>query len=131
MERAIILPFSVDSTGAILASNDQRLIWQSRVIAAVLTGAGERVFRPQYGGFIKSIIFEPSADADFIIKESVTNTFTSYLQDLTLINIKTSMDSQLATISVTIDYKLPSGQFDQVSVKTGYLTRSGDVLQEL
>jgi phage baseplate assembly protein W len=130
MERAIILPFSVDSTGSILSSNDPRLIWQSRVTAAVLTGVGERIFRPKYGGFIKSILFEPSADADYIIKESVTGTFTSYLPDLTLVNITTSMDSQLSTISVTIDYKLPNGQFDQVSIKTGFLTRSGDVIQE-
>ena len=45
MERTIILPFSVDDSGAILSSNDPKKIWQSRVIAAVMTQFGERVQR--------------------------------------------------------------------------------------
>jgi hypothetical protein len=52
------------------------------------------------------------------------------LTTLKLVDIKTAMDSQLGTLSVTIYYKLPSGEADQVSVKAGYLTRSGDVIQE-
>jgi phage baseplate assembly protein W len=130
MERAIVLPFSIDASGSILSSNDQNKIWQTRVISAVMTEFGERVFRPQYGGSIKASLFESSDSADSNIKRSVTNTFSSYLQALTLENITTAMDSQLGTISVTIYYKLPSGASDQVSVKAGYLTRSGDVIQE-
>jgi phage baseplate assembly protein W len=131
MERAIVLPFSVDASGSILSSNDQNKIWQTRVISAVMTELGERVFRPQYGGSIKSSLFESSDLADANIKKSVASTFTSSLQTLTLSNITTAMDSQLGTISVTIYYKLPSGAYDQVSIKAGYLTRSGDVIRGL
>jgi len=130
MERAIVLPFSLDSSGAILSSSDQNKIWQSRVIAAVMTELGERVFRPQYGGSIKSAMFETTEAADAVVKRSVATTFSSYLETLKLVDIKTAMDSQLGTLSVTIYYKLPSGEYDQVSVKAGYLTRSGDVIQE-
>jgi len=130
MERAIVLPFSVDASGSILSSNDQNKIWQTRVISAVMTELGERVFRPQYGGSIKASLFESSDSADAGIKRSVANTFTSSLQTLTLSNITTAMDSQLGTISVTIYYKLPNGASDQVSIKAGYLTRSGDIIRE-
>ncbi len=130
MERAIVLPFSIDDSGSILSSNSPARIWQSRVIAAVMTQLGERVFRPQYGGTIKSSLFETYDSANAAIKKSVQNTFTSFLQSLKLGDITTSMDSQLGTLSVTIYYQLPSGESDQVSLRTGYLTRSGDVIQE-
>lgn len=130
MERAIVLPFSVDASGSILSSNSQSKIWQTRVISAVITEYGERVFRPQYGGSIRASLFESNDSADANIKKSINNTFTAYLQALTLVNITTAMDSQLGTISVTIYYKLPSGEADQVSIRTGFLTRSGDVIQE-
>ena len=53
-----------------------------------------------------------------------------YLKSLKLQDIQTSMDSQLGTLSVTIYYQLPNGELDQVSLKSGSLTRSGDVIQE-
>jgi len=130
MERAIILPFSVDASGSILSSNDPAKIWKTRVLKAVMTHMGERVFRPKYGGTIKSALFETADSADSLIRISVKTTFTSYLKQLSLIDIKTAMDSQLGTLSVTIYYQLPNGESDQVSIKTGILTRSGDVIQE-
>jgi phage baseplate assembly protein W len=130
MERAIILPFSIDASGSILSSNNQSKIWQSRVIAAVMTHVGERVFRPKYGGTIKSSLFENSDAAVTLVTRSIESTFTSYLNSLRLKDIKTSMDSQSGTLSVTIYYQLPNGELDQVSLKSGLLTRSGDVIQE-
>jgi phage baseplate assembly protein W len=130
MERAIILPFSLDASGSILSSNDQHKIWQSRVIAAVMTHVGERVFRPKYGGTVKSALFEDSAAASTLVTRSIENTFTSYLKSLKLKDIKASMDSQSGTLSVTIYYQLPNGELDHISLKSGSLTRSGDVIQE-
>jgi phage baseplate assembly protein W len=130
MERAIILPFSLDASGSILSSSNPSRIWQSRVIAAVMTHVGERVFRPQYGGTIKASLFENSDAAITLAVRSIESTFTAYLKSLKLKDIKTSMDSQSGTLSVTIYYQLPNGELDQVSLKSGLLTRSGDVIQE-
>ena len=130
MERAMILPFSIDDFGSVLSSNDPKTIWQSRVIAAVMTHFGERIFRPQFGGTIRDAVFENKDSADTLIRRSVESTFSLYLKTLSLKDIQASMDSQLGTISVTIYYTLPSGEKDQVTVKTGYLTRSGDIIQE-
>jgi phage baseplate assembly protein W len=130
MERAIILPFSIDVSGSILSSNDPGKIWKTRVLKAVMTHLGERVFRSKYGGTVKSALFETPDSADNEVRTSIKTSFTLYLQALKLIDIKTAMDSQLGTLSVTIYYQLPSGEADQVSIKTGVLTRSGDVIQE-
>ena len=130
MERAITLPFSINESGGISSSSDPRLIWQSRVTAAVLTELGERVMRPTFGGRIQSSVFETPNSAAIAIKSSVQETFGSYLQDLILNSVNSTMDPQLGTLNVTIDYTLPSGQKDQLTVKTASLTRSGDITQE-
>lgn len=130
MERAIVLPFSVDASGSILSSNEPSTIWKTRVISAVMTELGERVFRPQYGGSIQASLNETQQTANTIIRSSVEKSFSTSLQALTLVDINVLMDSHLGTISVTIYYTLPSGESDEVSVKSGYLTRSGEIIQE-
>ena len=130
MERAIVLPFSVDSSGTILSSNDQRVIWQSRVTSAVLTQIGERVFRPEYGGNIQGAVFQTLDDAASLAAASVQEVFGLYLKALVLDKVQTSLNQQEGTISLTIDYTLPNQDKGQVSLKTGTLNRSGDVIQE-
>ena len=130
MERAIILPFSVDASGSILSSNDQKQIWQSRVTAAVMTEIGERVFLPNYGGTIKSALFESDADAAISIADSVKAVFNRYLTNLVLNNVSTNINQQEGVLSVTIDYALPNKDKAQVSFKTGVFDRTGNVIQE-
>lgn len=130
MERAIILPFSIDESGSIYSSNDQRKIWQSRVISAVMTELGERVFRPRYGGRVKASLFEISDEAISLVTNTVSSVFTSFLQALILRDVQVVMDSQSTVLNVTIYYTLPNGEQDEVSVKTGFLTLSGDITQE-
>jgi len=130
MERAIILPFSVDSSGSILSSNDQKAIWQSRVVTAVMTEIGERVFRPQYGGTVKSSLFETDSDAINTVASSVRDVFNKYLTSLVLNKVSGAIDQQEGVLSVTIDYTLPNREKAQVSFKTGVLDRTGNVIQE-
>lgn len=130
MERAMSLPFSVDESGSILSSADPRRIWQSRVIAAVMTQIGERVFRPQFGGVINQALFETPEAGEAILRDSIQSVFSSYLKALALTNIEVVMDFQSSTLNSTIYYTLPSGEKTQVALKTGTLTRSGDTTQE-
>jgi len=130
MERAITLPFSIDESGSVLSSNDPRVIWQSRVIAAVMTELGERVFRPSYGGTINSSVFETEEMAKGMVVSSISSVFGSYLTSLSLIKVESSMDSQFGALTVTIYYTLPNNQEDQVTVKTGTVNRSGEITQE-
>jgi len=130
MERAIILPFSIDESGSIYSSNDPKKIWQSRVIAAVMTQLGERVQRPRYGGTVKSALFENAEEASVMVESTVSSVFSSFLPQLTLNQVQAVMDAQSSLLNVTIYYTLPSGQEDEVSVKTGTLTRAGEITQE-
>ena len=129
-ERSIVLPFSVDDSGSILSSSDQRVIWQTRVTAAVMTQIGERVFRPEYGGNIKRSLFETDVNAQNIAEASVREVFTKFLTSLVLDNVSSAIDPQEGTLSITINYTLPNQDKGQVQLTTGALTRSGDVTLE-
>jgi phage baseplate assembly protein W len=130
VERAIILPFSVDASGSILSSNNQATIWQSRVIAAVMTEMGERLFRPDFGGTIKDSLFQSSIDAENMVQESVVSVFSKFLNSLVLDKVTPSIDQQSGVLSITIDYTLPNQDKAQAVLTTATLTRSGDVIQE-
>lgn len=130
VERAIILPFSVDDSGSILSSNNQATIWQSRVIAAVMTEMGERLFRPDFGGTIKDSLFQSSIDAESMVQESVVSVFSKFLNSLVLDKVTPSIDQQSGVLSITIDYTLPNQDKAQAVLTTATLTRSGDVIQE-
>jgi phage baseplate assembly protein W len=130
MERAIVLPFSIDESGSIYSSNDQRKIWQSRVITAVMTHVGERVFRLNYGGTVRDSLFENADTAGDIVRGTVRSVFSSLLPKLVLNNVDTVMDYELGILDVTIYYALPNGDKDEVTVRTATLSRSGDVIQE-
>ena len=130
MERAIVLPFSIDESGSVYSSSDPKKIWQSRVIAAVMTQFGERVFRPRYGGDIKSAVFENLDEAGAIIQGQVSNIFVSFLPELKLGKVTIVMDPELGTLNVTIYYALPNQDNDEVTLRTGYISRSGDIIQE-
>lgn len=130
LERAIVLPLSVDDSGSILSSNDPKAIWQSRVATAVLTNLGERVFRPDYGGEIQDALFQTDADAATAAANSVRDVFVRVLSSLELLDVYATIDQQNGTLSLTIDYTTPSQDRAQITLTTGTLTRSGDVIQE-
>ena len=130
IERAIVLPFSVDGSGSILSSNNQASIWQSRVTSAVMTSIGERVFRPQYGGFVRAAVFQTDVEASKMISDSVSEVFSKYLTDLVFNRVDSVIDQQKSTLSLTIDYTLPNQTRGEVSLTTGLLTRTGELIQE-
>ena len=129
-ERAIILPFSVDGNGSILSSNTQAVIWQSRVSSVVLTGFGERVFRPQYGSAVRDAVFLTDVDAAELVTSNVSEAFSRYLPDLVFNNVISTIDQQKGTLSLTISYTLPNQSQGQVRLTTGVLTRAGEIIQE-
>ena len=130
MERAMTIPFSIDESGSIASSVDPKKIWQSRVIAAVMTNLKERVFRPSWGGSIKSAVFESEEMAKTIIDSSIRSVFGLNLRELSLSKVESSMDAQFGQLTVTIYYTLPNNEKDQITVRTGISTRSGDITQE-
>lgn len=128
---AITLPFRFDEFGSVGYSVDPKKVWQDRVYTAVLTQVGERVMRPGYGTLIHTAVFENASVATSICVKGVSTAFANYLKDLDLIQVKPLYIEESGGLEITIMYRLPSGEEDEVTVKTAVLSRSGDIIEEV
>lgn len=130
-ERAISMPFSIDSSGGVGYSDKLEKIWQDRVLLSVMTALGERVMKPNFGGTVPSALFENVNDAITLIRQSVQVTFATWLKPLTLLSVSGSVGND-SVLLVEIFYNLrESSQEQSVTIKTAILSRSGDIILEV
>lgn len=130
-ERAISMPFSIDSSGGIGYSEKLEKIWQDRVLLAVMTNLGERVMRPSFGGTVSFSLFENPNDAITLIRQSVQITFATWLRPLTLLGVSGYVGDD-SILMIEIFYNLrESSQEQSVTIKTAILSRSGDIILEV
>ena len=130
MSSAISLPFSFDSGGSVSFTEDERKMWQDRVVLAVMTQLTERVMRPTYGSDIKQALFMNKDDAIYMIGAGVRGAFSTWLPTLNLLNVKYENDGN-EILSFEIFYAFNTGLGDSVTITTAILSRSGDVIVEV
>ena len=130
-QKAISLPFSFSSSGAVSYTEDEKKMWQDRIVLVVMTYIGERVMRPSYGSRAKNATFDTISGAMAIIKSEVNSAFATWLKDLYLIDVKGTIDPIDNLLNVEITYKYgASASPETLIVKTNTFTRSGDIIVE-
>jgi len=132
MSKAIALPFSFDSNGAVNNTQDPKKVLQDRIVLVVMTYLGERVNRPNFGSNIKAVSFENMTEATQLIKQEVAVVFSKWLPYLNLIDSTSKVDpvDNILSISITYNYGINSNP-ETVSLKTAIISRSGDVITEV
>lgn len=131
-ERAISLPFSFDSSGAVSYTSDPKKIWQDRVVLVVMTRLNERVMRPTFGSQSSSSLFESYGSATGLLKDTIATAFSNWLKELTLINVSVYTDTIDGYLVAEIFYKYNPNENEQsVKIKTAILSRTGEVLLEV
>jgi phage baseplate assembly protein W len=125
----IDLPFSF-SNGRVASILDTDLkVWKNRIISLLSTATNERVWYYDYGANLNNLLFETSEVAVQDAKYAIEQMFGSWLPSLSLIDIVVGYDSTTGTLSITITYKLPSGDVDSVKINTESLSPSGDIIK--
>lgn len=122
-EKAISLPFSIDTSGSIGTTTEQSKIWSDRVRSVLGTSLRERVMRPTFGTIIPFSMFNNVENAIVEIQEEVTLAFDKYLQLLTLQNTDVEHDLYTNSIKVTVTYSLPNQEINKTSI--GLITIQG------
>ena len=132
MSKAMALPFSFDSNGAVNNTQDPKKVLQDRIVLVVMTYLGERVNRPNFGSNIKAVSFENMTEAAQLIKQEVAVVFSKWLPYLNLIDSTPKVDpvDNILSISITYNYGINSNP-ETVSLKTAIISRSGDVITEV
>lgn len=115
-EKAIALPFSLDTFGNIKFTIDQSIIWADRVKSAIGTTLGERVMRPGYGTKISQAAFETRTSAETLMSSEIERVFHMDLPLLRLEGVTYSYNDVENLIVADVTYTLPNNQTDNTAV---------------
>jgi phage baseplate assembly protein W len=126
----IDLPFSLSKKGKIatIPDNDSK-VWKNKVLTLLSTGINERIWYYNYGANLTSLLFETSGSAIADARTAITEMFTVWAPELTLVDIGAELDGATAQLTFSIIYKLPDGEQDSVKITTSSLTRAGEPIE--
>lgn len=131
-ERAITLPFSFDSSGAVSFTRDEKKIWQDRVVMVIMTRLRERIMRPAYGSEIHDYVFETEEAAVSEVAGTIAASFSKWLPSLQLLNVDVAFDQADGRLIIDVSYKYdPKVAGQSVKIKTAILSRTGDTILEV
>jgi hypothetical protein len=92
---------------------------KSNLINLLLTNKGERLFNPEFGADLKTVLFEGiTEDTTALIQDLVTTNVTFFVPEVQVNEVLVTPDQDTNTISVTVKYQLIiSGTSDQITVQ--------------
>jgi len=123
-EKAISLPFSIDSFGKIGTTTDQTKIWADKVRSVLGTSIRERVMRPTFGTLIPFSLFNSIDNAVEEIEDEVKRAFSKQLQLLSLSRVLVEQISPTNDLKITVVYSLPNQEIVKTSI--GYVAIQGN-----
>jgi phage baseplate assembly protein W len=92
---------------------------KSNLVNLLLTNKGERLFNPEFGADLKTVLFEGITEDSIDIMRNLINTNVSiFIPEVTISNINIIKQEDNNTISVTIQYRINiSNDSDQITVE--------------
>jgi phage baseplate assembly protein W len=132
-QSVISLPFSFNADGGVSHTEDERKIWQERVLLTVMTSVGERLMRLDYGTLVNSASFQSVDDATNLIKGEIGTAFTRWLTSLTLQDIIVSADpvDDVLSFNIIYTYGVAVKITESVVVKTAIFDKTGTIITEV
>ena len=92
---------------------------KSNLVNLLLTNKGERLYNPEFGADLKTVLFEGiTDDTNEIIRNLISTNVSIFVPEVTIINTNIVKDEDRNTISVTIQYRINiSGEANQITVQ--------------
>lgn len=129
IERAISLPFSIDSYGNVASTKDQSKIWADKVRSVVGTTVGERIMRPNFGTNIPYATFNGKELVAEITKQELFSSFSKFLPSLTLLNVEVTV-SEDSYVYAAVTYTLPNQEEMTMTVGLAYISGDAPIYEE-
>lgn len=130
VEKAISLPFAIDSYGNVATVTNPKKIWEDRVKSVIGTMIEERVMRPSFGTSVPKLLWDTSEFAQGSIESEVRRAFLSSLPLLELDNVEVIYDEYTNIITANIVYSLPNEEETSVSVGIANINRNNPISEE-
>jgi phage baseplate assembly protein W len=129
IERAISLPFSIDSYGNVSSTKDQTKIWADKVRSVVGTTVGERVMRTDFGTQIPYATFNGRQVVADATKRELYTAFAKFLPALTLQEVDVTF-SEDTLVSADVTYALPNQEEVTITVGLAYIAGDAPIYEE-
>jgi phage baseplate assembly protein W len=130
-EKAIALPFSINSFGKVSDTTELPKIWADRVRSVIGTALRERVMLPDFGTDIPASVFETTEEADSQIQTEVIRAFNEQLSALTLDEVTSTFDEFTGVMNVDITYALPNDEVVSTSIGLVSIAGTAPIYEEL
>lgn len=114
--KSISYPFTLDPFGKTTSTEDQRKIYQDRVLTLLSTAIGERPMRPTYGTNIAAAMFENQGKVEEAINQAIRTAISTWIPELTVNNINVIGFLDGGAVNVELNVTLPDFQEDQIRV---------------
>jgi len=128
-ERAVSLPFSIDSYGNVASTKDQSKIWADRVRSVVGTTVGERIMRPGFGTNVPFATFNGRELVAETTRQELFASFAKFLPALTLETVEISFNED-DHVYAEVTYTLPNQQEMTLTVGLAYLSGDAPIYEE-
>lgn len=130
-QKAIALPFSIDSYGKVSSTQSQSKIWSDRVKSVLGTSLRERVMRPNFGTLIPYTLFNSETEATAQIQSEVEKAFAQQLDLLTLQQTNVTSDIYTNTLTVEVIYGLPNDEVTSTLIGLVFSQGANPIYEEL
>jgi phage baseplate assembly protein W len=130
-QKAIALPFSIDSYGKVNSTQSQSKIWSDRVKSVLGTSLRERVMRPNFGTLIPYTLFNSETEATAQIQSEVEKAFAQQLDLLTLQQTNVTSDIYTNTLTVEVIYGLPNDEVTSTLIGLVFSQGANPIYEEL
>jgi phage baseplate assembly protein W len=92
---------------------------KSNLINLLLTNKGERLYNPQFGADLKTVLFEGiTEETSTVIRTLINTNVAIFVPEVTITNLNIVKDEDHNTISITVQYRInTSGKGDEITVQ--------------
>ena len=107
-ETTIAFPFKISSKGTVSTVNDQEAIWSNKVKSVIGTLVKERVMLPSFGSRLSEVLWNTEGFAKQNVAEFIGQAFTTWLPNLSLVEVVVSDIDISGQLDISISYLLPN-----------------------
>jgi len=129
-EKAISLPFKLDSYGKISTSSTLSDIWSDRVLSVMGTLKGERVMEPDFGTNLATFVYGNTSGLETSIETEVEQGFIKFLPLLNLVSTEVVANELSGSLDIVITYELPNEEEQTTVVALAAISRKQPIYQE-
>jgi phage baseplate assembly protein W len=130
-EKALSLPFSIDSYGNVSSTSEQSKIWTDRVRSVLGTTVRERVMRSGFGTLIPFSLFDTESSAMSQVKTEVNKAFITQLALLRLDKTTVTVDEYTRVLTIEVVYALPNNEVVSTVVGVALIDGANPIYEEL